>query len=99
MQNAVILRLEQLYPFPHTDLEELLLTYPNATDIVWCQEEPKNQGAWFYIRPRINDCLSEGQTLRRASRREAASPAVGHYRAHLNQQQELVNHALAVNTR
>ena len=99
MHKVVILRIEQLYPFPRDDLRALLSTYPNARDVVWCQEEPKNQGAWFHMRSRVKSCLADGQNLRRASRGGAASPAVGHYRAHLNQQQELINRALAVGKR
>jgi 2-oxoglutarate dehydrogenase E1 component len=69
LENIAIIRIEQLYPFPYDELEQALSGYPNAKDIVWCQEEPKNQGAWFSTRHRIIQCLPEGCDLHYVGRR------------------------------
>jgi len=91
--NAII-RLEQLYPFPDKELVSELQKYPNAKEIVWCQEEPQNQGAWFSIRHRILTCLAKGQKIRYAGRPDSASPAVGYLALHMEQQAALVKDAL-----
>ncbi|MDE0310580.1 MAG: 2-oxoglutarate dehydrogenase E1 component [Acidiferrobacterales bacterium] len=97
IQDTAIARIEQLYPFPTSELNFLLQSYTNATDIVWCQEEPKNQGAWYQIWHRLNACLTKNQNLTSASREAAPSPAVGNYRVHLAQQERLITKALTVN--
>ena len=94
--DIAIARIEQLHPFPTSELSYLLQSYPNATEVVWCQEEPKNQGAWYQIWHRVRNCLMKSQTLKCTSRDEAPSPAVGNYRVHLAQQQRLVTRALTV---
>ncbi len=92
--HIALLRIEQLYPFPKEELRALLSTYSRAKEVVWCQEEPRNQGAWYQIRHLITDCLGSKQVLRSASRDEAASPAVGNHRVHLAQQERLMVDAL-----
>jgi len=92
--DVAILRVEQLYPFPFEVLKHELARYPGAKQVVWCQEEPQNQGAWFQIQHQIRTCLTEGQELSYAGRAELASPAEGHMAKHLEQQAILVKHAL-----
>lgn len=93
-KEVAIIRLEQLYPFPHDDLKALMVTYPNAKDVVWCQEEPKNQGAWFSSQHHMRSVLTDDQVLRYVGRDFFAAPAVGSAALHNEQQQQLVNEAL-----
>jgi len=88
--DVALLRIEQLYPFPHKALETELKKYPNATQVVWCQDEPQNQGAWFYVQHHIGEALKDGQKLAYAGRAPSASPAVGYYDKHYAQQKELI---------
>ena len=97
IQDIAIARIEQLYPFPTSELNFLMQSYPNATEVVWCQEEPKNQGAWYQISHRLRACLMKNQILTSASREAAPSPAVGNYRVHLAQQERLITQALTAN--
>ena len=95
--NIAIVRIEQLYPFPYDDLEEVLMKYNNVKDIVWCQEEPQNQGAWFSHRHRLQrvlDRLGKDKEITLVSRPPAAAPAVGMMKLHLEQQSNLVTEAL-----
>jgi 2-oxoglutarate dehydrogenase E1 component len=95
--DIAIIRIEQLYPFPYDDLEAILNTYPNVDEIVWCQEEPANQGAWFSHRHRIQrvlDRLKNNLEITLVSRPAAAAPAVGMMKLHLKQQEELIELAL-----
>lgn len=95
--DIAIIRIEQLYPFPYDDLEAILNTYPNVVEIVWCQEEPANQGAWFSHRHRIQrvlDRLKNNLEITLVSRPAAAAPAVGMMKLHLKQQEELIELAL-----
>jgi 2-oxoglutarate dehydrogenase E1 component len=93
--DVAILRVEQLYPFPHKPFAAELKKYPNATDIVWCQDEPQNQGAWFFIQHNIHENMAEGQKLGYAGRASSASPAVGYSHLHVEQQKALVDAAFA----
>ena len=93
--SAVILRVEQLYPFPHKVFVAELKKYPHATEIVWCQDEPQNQGAWFFIQHNIHENMTEGQKLGYAGRPASASPAVGYAHLHVEQQKALVDAAFA----
>jgi 2-oxoglutarate dehydrogenase E1 component len=93
--DIAILRVEQLYPFPRRRLSELLQSYPNATQIVWCQEEPRNQGAWYQIQHHLRVLTGAEQSLGYAGRPPSASPACGSSKLHLSQQQALVDHALS----
>jgi 2-oxoglutarate dehydrogenase E1 component len=89
-----LIRVEQLYPFPANEYAAVLARYPNAKEIVWCQEEPQNQGAWYQIRHQLQRPLGGGQQLFYAGRRGAAAPAPGIFQLHVEQQQGLVNAAL-----
>jgi len=92
--DAAILRIEQLYPFPARDLADGMRNYPAATEVVWCQEEPQNQGAWYPTRHHLRAALKPGQKLRYVGREASPSPAVGYYKLHQIQQQRLVEQAL-----
>ncbi|RUR00057.1 2-oxoglutarate dehydrogenase E1 component [Legionella septentrionalis] len=94
LNHVAIIRIEQLYPFPKKALVKELAKYPNAKKIIWCQEEPQNQGVWFSSQHNIVDCLQSYQTLSYAGRGFAASPAVGSPKLHAQQQQQLVEEAL-----
>ncbi|TWG86601.1 2-oxoglutarate dehydrogenase E1 component [Cupriavidus gilardii J11] len=93
--DAAVVRLEQLYPFPHKAVAAELKKYPNATEIVWCQDEPQNQGAWFFVQHYIMENMTEGQKLGYAGRPASASPAVGYYAKHNEQQKALLDAAFA----
>jgi len=95
LDDTAIIRVEQLYPFPHKAFGAELKKYPNATDIVWCQDEPQNQGAWFFIQHNIHENMLEGQKLGYAGRAASASPAVGYAHLHQDQQKALVEAAFA----
>ena len=91
--DVAILRLAQLYPFPHKAFATEMKRYPNATDVVWCQDEPQNQGAWFFIQHQIHENMLEGQRLGYAGRAASASPAVGYAHLHQEQQKALIDQA------
>ena len=93
--DVAILRVEQLYPFPHKAFAAEMKKYPNATELVWCQDEPQNQGAWFFIQHNIHENMVEGQRLGYAGRAASASPAVGYSHLHQEQQKALVEAAFA----
>jgi 2-oxoglutarate dehydrogenase E1 component len=96
-KDVGIVRIEQLYPFPYDDLEEILTKYENVQEFIWCQEEPLNQGAWFSHRHRIQrvlDRFNKGDEVNLVSRPPAAAPAVGLMKLHLQQQEELVKEAM-----
>jgi 2-oxoglutarate dehydrogenase E1 component len=99
LKTVSLIRVDQLYPFPAEVLAEALAQYPNA-DVVWCQEEPANMGAWFFVDRRIERILSDtGHKAGRpsyAGREEAAAPATGSLRRHNEEQQALIDTALAV---
>jgi len=91
--DTVILRVEQLYPFPHKAFAAELKRFPYATELVWCQDEPQNQGAWFFVQHYIHENMSEGQKLGYAGRPASASPAVGYAHLHQEQQKALLDQA------
>jgi 2-oxoglutarate dehydrogenase E1 component len=93
--DVAVLRVEQLYPFPHKAFAAELKKYPNATDIVWCQDEPQNQGAWFFVQHYVHENMSEGQKLGYAGRPASASPACGYAHLHQEQQKALLDQAFA----
>ncbi|WP_371134116.1 2-oxoglutarate dehydrogenase E1 component [Polaromonas sp.] len=93
MDDVAILRVEQLYPFPHKAFAGELKKYPNLTEVVWCQDEPQNQGAWFFVQHYIHENMSEGQKLGYSGRAASASPAVGYSHLHQEQQKALVDGA------
>jgi 2-oxoglutarate dehydrogenase E1 component len=93
--DVALLRIEQLYPFPGSEYATILARYPQAREVVWCQEEPQNQGAWYQIRHQLQRRLLPGQELYYAGRPGAAAPAPGIFQLHVQQQQELVATALS----
>ncbi|MEY4284051.1 MAG: hypothetical protein RL111_726 [Pseudomonadota bacterium] len=93
--DVAILRVEQLYPFPHKAFAAEMKKYPKATEIVWCQDEPQNQGAWFFIQHNIHENMTDGQKLGYAGRAASASPAVGYSHLHQDQQKALIEAAFA----
>ena len=94
LTNVAIVRIEQLYPFPAQEYAAVLGRYPNATDIVWCQEEPQNQGAWFQIRHRLQELAGDARPVYYAGRASASAPATGLARIHEAEQRQLVQTAL-----
>ena len=93
--DVAIIRIEQLYPFPHKAFGAEVKKYPNATEIVWCQDEPQNQGAWFFVQHNIHENMLDGQRLGYAGRAASASPAVGYAHLHQEQQKNLVEAAFS----
>jgi 2-oxoglutarate dehydrogenase E1 component len=101
VKNAAITRVEQLNPFPWQLLKENLDSYPNARDIVWCQEEPLNAGAWSFVQPRIETLLNETEYHNRrhcmyAGRNPSASVATGLKASHQREERELLEDAFSV---
>jgi 2-oxoglutarate dehydrogenase E1 component len=96
IEDIAVLRIEQLYPFPEAELITELSRYASAREIVWCQEEPQNQGAWYQSQHHIHSCMQRNQTLQYAGRPASASPAAGYFRLHLQQQSALVDAALTI---
>jgi 2-oxoglutarate dehydrogenase E1 component len=94
IEDVAIVRLEQLYPFPSDAYEGVLDRYAAAKEVVWCQEEPQNQGAWYQIRHRLQEKLGNQQALLYAGRPGAAAPAAGIFQLHVEQQRDLVQAAL-----
>ena len=93
--DVAIVRVEQLYPFPHKAFATELKKYPNLSELVWCQDEPQNQGAWFFVQHYIHENMVEGQKLGYAGRPASASPAVGYAHLHQEQQKALLDQAFA----
>jgi 2-oxoglutarate dehydrogenase E1 component len=96
IDDVAIVRVEQIYPFPISEYAALIKQYAHATDIVWCQEEPQNQGAWYQIRHRLQEPLPDSQQLYYAGRPASAAPASGIFKVHVQQQQALVEAALGI---
>ena len=94
IRNVAIVRIEQLYPFPAQDYAAALARYPHAREIVWCQEEPQNQGAWYQIRHRLQEPIEGRRDLLYSGRRPAAAPATGIMQLHTAEQHGLVTAAL-----
>jgi 2-oxoglutarate dehydrogenase E1 component len=95
LTDIAVLRVEQLYPFPRRRLRELLDQYTRAVELVWCQEEPRNQGAWYQIQHHLRALKHGDQSLGYAGRPPSASPACGYPQLHQAQQQALVDTALS----
>ncbi|WP_432720213.1 2-oxoglutarate dehydrogenase E1 component [Jeongeupia wiesaeckerbachi] len=96
IKDIAVIRVEQLYPFPTEELQAEFEKYPNAREIVWVQEEPRNQGAWHQIRHRLEGCTLPKQTLKYAGRPSSASPAVGYMSKHTAQLKAFVDEALTL---
>jgi 2-oxoglutarate dehydrogenase E1 component len=94
IKDIAIVRLEQLYPFPHDDYQAQIQKYANATEVLWCQEEPGNQGAWHRIQHYLLRHVLSHQKLTYALRPSSASPAVGYYALHNEQQKAVIDAAL-----
>lgn len=92
--DVAIIRVEQLYPFPEKEVKAQLDNYKKAKEIIWCQEEPKNQGSWYFIYPYLQECIGKDQSLHFVGRDAAAAPAVGSPQLHNQQQKKLIEEAL-----
>ncbi len=92
--DVALIRVEQLYPFPEAALRETLARYPQASELVWAQEEPMNQGAWYAIQHHLAHCAPAGRAFRYAGRAAAAAPASGYASRHQSEQQQLLRDAL-----
>jgi len=93
IKDVAIVRIEQLYPFAHKAFDAELKKYENAVDVVWAQDEPQNQGSWFYIEHHLLEGMRPGMKLGYSGRPASASPAVGYYAKHYEQQKALVEGA------
>ncbi len=96
LDRIVLIRIEQLYPFPYEELKQELQKYKQAKLVIWCQEEPKNQGAWFCTQDRLLACLLSHQTLTYAGRPALAAPATGYPALHIRLQTQLIHEALGI---
>jgi 2-oxoglutarate dehydrogenase E1 component len=94
--DVAIIRIEQLYPFPHAELAQAISDYQHVTDWVWCQEEPQNQGAWYCSQHHFWASIPDGAKLTYAGRLASASPAVGYISVHNQQQADLIADALTI---
>jgi 2-oxoglutarate dehydrogenase E1 component len=94
LDNVAIVRVEQLYPFPREAVTNEIKRFPSAKDVIWCQEEPMNQGAWYQIHHHLQKCKSDKQKLHYAGRSRSPAPACGHYNTHVAEQAALVEQAL-----
>jgi len=90
ISDMAIIRIEQLYPFPHDAFTAQVAAYPNATEVVWCQEEPGNQGAWHRIQHYLLRHLRDGMRLDYALRPTSAAPAAGYLAVHQEQQKAVI---------
>lgn len=98
LTDIAIVRLEQLYPFPHDDFQECLLQYSNVEEIIWCQEEPMNQGAWYSSQHHIRRIIAEhfpNIWLGYAGREASAAAAAGYPALHISQQRQFIDEALS----
>jgi 2-oxoglutarate dehydrogenase E1 component len=94
-KDIALVRVEQLYPFPAVELEYVLNHFSNAKKYVWAQEEPRNQGAWLFIRDRLEPLLPKSLRLEYVGRNESPSPAAGHMKVHIKEHEKLVSDAIA----
>ncbi|HSW51013.1 MAG TPA: 2-oxoglutarate dehydrogenase E1 component, partial [Bryobacteraceae bacterium] len=95
--QVAIVRLEQLYPFPEQDVQDVFTKYPQASEVVWVQEEPKNMGSWRFMREQIQPLLAaSGRVLGYAGRPESASPATGSHKRHLIEQAAVIDAAFTL---
>ncbi|MDD5472306.1 MAG: 2-oxoglutarate dehydrogenase E1 component, partial [Sideroxydans sp.] len=93
IRDMAIIRIEQLYPFPHDEFAAQVAAYPNASEVVWCQEEPGNQGAWHRIQHYLLRHMRKGMRLDYALRPSSSSPAAGYLAIHNEQQKAVVEAA------
>ena len=95
LTNVALVRIEQLYPFPKDQFAAAISQYTDTQEIVWCQEEAQNQGAWDQIKHRFHNLIQEGNRPHYVGRPPSAAPAVGHRAAHVEQQERLIDEALS----
>jgi 2-oxoglutarate dehydrogenase E1 component len=95
LKDVAIIRIEQLYPFAHKAFDTELKKYENALEVVWVQDEPQNQGPWFYIEHHLLEGMHAGMKLAYSGRPASASPAVGYYAKHYEQQKALIEGAFS----
>jgi 2-oxoglutarate dehydrogenase E1 component len=96
IKDVALVRISQLYPFPHDEYKEQIDLYSAAKEVVWCQEEPRNQGGWYWIQHYLRRPMRKGQKLYYAGRVSSATPAVGYKKLHALQQKELVAAAITL---
>jgi 2-oxoglutarate dehydrogenase E1 component len=97
IRDVAIIRIEQQYPFPHAEFRAALAQFPKAKEVVWCQEEPQNQGAWYRLVAYYRADSLPHQTVAYAGRPVSASTAVGYMSKHLAQQKQLIEDAFGPN--
>jgi 2-oxoglutarate dehydrogenase E1 component len=95
IESTALVRVEQLYPFPHQELKGLLAQYPNARQFYWVQEEPQNMGGWTFVEARLRRVIPDGVAPTYIGRDAAASPASGSYKVHQAEEAEFVARAFA----
>lgn len=96
--HVAVIRLEQFYPFPAEALKELFVSYPNATQIFWTQEEPQNMGGWTFVEQRLNEINTTDLPVKFIGRTASASPATGSYAIHELEQKKIVEQSLGIDT-
>jgi len=95
--HVALVRMEQIYPFSEAMMKDVLLRYPLTAEVVWAQEEPRNMGAWRFLREQIQPLLDDsGRELRYVGRSESASPATGSHKRHLQEQAEIMDEAMTI---
>ena len=94
ISDVAIARLEQIYPFPDQDISDYLKSMKNVNEVIWCQEEPKNMGAWNFVAPRFMETFDSGQKLVYVGRQASASPAAGQKAMHDAEQAKLVEDSM-----
>jgi len=95
LNNVALIRLEQIYPFPNREFDAALEPFTAAKEMIWCQEEPQNQGAWDLVKHRLMTLSDTGKHLYFVGRPASAAPAVGYLALHTKQQDRLINEALS----
>ncbi len=101
IDDIALIRLEQLYPFPDDELEDILRPYSNIEDIIWCQEEPMNQGAWYSSQHHMRHVIQHLKPelhLSFVGRESSAAPASGYMSVHLEEQKQFINQALTIDS-
>jgi 2-oxoglutarate dehydrogenase E1 component len=94
--DVAFVRVEELYPWPHDEVTRIVDSYPNVTEVVWAQEEPKNMGAWMYVAPHLRVATGDALVTRYIGRPERASPAEGYTSAHEAEQQRIIQSVLTI---
>ncbi len=95
VEDVALVRVEQLYPFPREDVRAEIKRLGSPREVVWCQEEPMNQGAWYQVQHHLRFCMSARQSLHYAGRSRSPAPAAGHYATHVAEQKQIVEQALS----